>query len=284
MAVQTAVAEPTSVEGALIRGSWKPDIDSAKAEGAIASGRLLAYGTDPERQVAEMAALPAADVDAIMTATNLVAAVADDTFLYADFDGAIGGDRISPCRIPTITFDASTDWDIAAGITVTWVGVTADGSIVSQSVNKATGTGAVTLSGNIPLASVISIFVSAGSAATGGAATAGVSNDRVELALDDYPGLSVYSAPREESTAARNIADGDDVDILIRGRLMCVPEHAVSVGDHVYVRVLEAGADLRGQLAGMDGAGTPATYARLAGARWKTAAAADGYAIVEIGV
>ncbi len=283
MAIQTVVGDPTSIEGARIRGPWPELIDSFVAEGDMASGRLCARGTDPATQIAEMAALPAADVDAIATATVLVAAVTDATFYFGDFDGVIAGDRISPCRIPTITFDASTDWDVAAGLVVTWVGINADGVICSQSVTKATGGGAETLSGDIPLASVISIFIAAGSAATGGAATAGVSNDRVELSQLDYPGLSMYRAPREVNTAARNIADEEAVDIMTTGRMMCVPEHAVSDGDHVYVRVLEAGADLRGQLTGMDGAGTPATYARLAGAHWRTAAAADGLAIVEIG-
>jgi hypothetical protein len=64
--------------------------------------------------------------------------------------------------------------------------------------------------------------------------------------------------------------------------MIAVPEHAVSPGDDVYVRVLTAGADIVGQLTGMDGATTPGIYAKLLGAKWRTAAAADGLAVVEL--
>lgn len=277
--VQTAVADPTSVEGALIRGPYPEEIISRVCEGALQAGRLVKFGTDPSQQVLEPPALPAADVDAI--AATVASATSAQSLTGAALDGVIGFDRIAPCRTPTVVFDADAGWDIAAGVDVTWYGYDALGAQVQATVNKATGTGAVTLTAPLAFAAIVEVTISAGGAATG-SATLGLSNDKVEISPADYPGLAVYRPIKEPNTTARNFAQYEDVDILMRGRMMCVPEHAVSQGDQVYVRVLESGSDLRGQLTGQDGSATPATYAKLAGAKWVSAAAADGYAIVEL--
>jgi hypothetical protein len=69
--VQTAVADPT-----LREGQWSADFPasfiSRVAEGALSVGRLVGWGTHPERQVLEPAAVPGADADAIMTAAATV--------------------------------------------------------------------------------------------------------------------------------------------------------------------------------------------------------------------
>ena len=70
--------------------------------------------------------------------------------------------------------------------------------------------------------------------------------------------------------------------MLVKGRIFSVPEHAVTVGDDVYVRVAASGSDLRGQLTGQDGADTPATYARVTHMRWASSGAADTVQIVEV--
>jgi len=282
MTVQAAVADPVLIEGMLRKGPYPHDIISRVCEGDLAAGRLLVWGTDPATQVAEMAALPAADVDAIATAAVVIAAAAAQTIAAGDFDGAIGADRISPARVPSISFDASTDWDIAAGITVTWYGRDAGGANCSCSVNKATGSGALALYGDVPMSAIDHVDISAGSAATGGAATLGVANDRVELSPNEYPGVALYRGIKEPNTAVRNYADEEAVDLLVKGDFVAIPEHAVSAGDDVYVRVLAAGTDLRGQFTGMDGAMTPASYARLIGAKWRSPAAADGLAIIRL--
>lgn len=281
--VQAAVADPTSIEGALIKGPWAEEIISRTCETDLAAGRLLKRGTDPETQVREMPVLPTADVDSIATAAVVLAAVTAQEITSGNFDGVIGADKIAPCMTLSINFDASTDWDIAAGINVVFYGHDALGAeIMDNTINKPTGSGAVAYHTQQAFASVYMVTISAGSAATGGAATIGTTVDKVECSPADFPGLSIYRPIKEPNTALRNFAQYEAVDVLMRGRLMCVPEHAVSYGDQVYVRYLEAGNDLRGQLTGQDGAATPATYAKLAGAKWVSAAAADGYAIVEL--
>ncbi len=283
MVVQAAVADPTSVEGALIRGPWAEEIISRACEGALAAGRLVEYGTDPAQQVQEMAALPAVDADAIcLTASNFNSAAAAQTLNAGQLDGAIGRDRIAPCRTITCFFDADAGWDTPTGqCRIDIYGHDAAGAEIWDTVVKVNGSGSVTLTTAKAFASVYRIDIEECNAGTG-TGTVGVSNLRVELSPADYPGLSIYRAAREPGTALRNFTDNAALDILMRGRLMCVPEHAVAQGDQVYVRVLAAGNDLRGQLTGQDGADTPATYAKLAGAKWVSAAAADGFARVEL--
>ena len=88
---------------------------------------------------------------------------------------------------------------------------------------------------------------------------------------------------KEPNTATHEIAQYDSVDVLREGVVAVKVEHAVSVGDGAWVRILAAGADLRGQFIGQDGADTPTTYARFAGARYMSVAIADDMAELKIG-
>ena len=282
MVVQAAVADPTAVEGALTDG-FPHEIISRTTEGALQAGRLLVWGTNRAQQASEIAALPAADVDAIATAAVFLSnALTATTILPAAFDGVINRDRIGPCRTLSFNFDADVGWDTPSGeCRVDVYGIDAMGSEIKDTVSKANGSGAVALTTRLAFASVTQIDIEATNANTG-AGTVGVTNDRVELSQRDYPGLACYRAGKEPNTAARNFADNEAVSILVRGKMYGVPEHAVTDGDDVYVRVLEVGADLRGQLTGMDGVDTPATYAKLAGAKWRHASLADAFSIVEL--
>jgi len=122
----------------------------------------------------------------------------------------------------------------------------------------------------------------AGGTATFGTATIGASTP-VALSLKDFPGVSCYHAITDPATSARELEQYDEVNVLSSGVIAVVVEHAVSVGDPAYVRMVAAGADLRGQFTGSDGADTPATYARLAGASFISAASADGLAKLRLG-
>ena len=281
--VQIAVADPTARKGQLVQGPWPLDLRSSMCEGALAAGNLVDYGTDPLQQVREIPALPAVDVDAIATAAVIASAVTAQTITSGTFDGVVGADRISPCRTVSVNWSASADWDTPSGeCRVDIYGYGNDGNKVKDSVARPnSGALAVARSTRIAFSSIVSVDIEACNG-VGGTATIGLSNDRVALSLRDYPGVAVYEMIKEPNTAAREYADNEQVEVLHRGVIATIPEHAVSVGDDVYVRVLEAGADLRGQFTGQDGAATPGTYAHLAGARWTSAAAADGMAHLEL--
>lgn len=283
MVVQAAVVDPTAVEGAIANGNWPMEIDSRICEGALQAGRLLVWGTNRAEQIAEMAALPAAAPAAICTAAVFVSnALTASTVLAGAFDGATGRDRIAPCRTVTVTFDADAGWDSPAGATLVDIyGYDAFGAEIWDSIQKENGSGAGTYTTRQAFSMVKHIDISATNANTG-TGTVGLSNDFVELSQRDYPGVALYRAGKQPNTAARNFADGESASILRRGRFIAVPEHAVTDGDDVYVRVLAAGADLRGQFTGQDGADTPATYAKLAGAKWRLAALADAFSIIEL--
>lgn len=281
--VQTVVADPTAVEGMRIRGPWPEEIISRICEGDLAAGRLVMFGTDPEQQVIELPALPAADDDAIVTDAVFVSSATVQTIDASSFDGVIGLDRITPARSIGVHFDAHANWSVASvGVRVTLFGHDATGAAISETVTRLGAAGALDYYTTQAFASLTGYTVSSCGGASG-TGTIGVANDRVELSRSDYPGLAVYKANKEPHTSARNFAQYDEIGIMTDGRLMCVPEHAVSNGDQVYVRVFEDGTDLRGQLTGQDGAADPTTYAKLAGAHWTMAAVADGFASVEIG-
>src|SRR5210317_1870829 len=106
--VQTAIADPVLREGMVHQGFWINRRISRLVEGAngMSFGRLCEWGTDPTQQVQEPAATPIADVDAIGTAAIFASAAAAQSIFATTFNGAVGRDRIAPCRCLTITFDA----------------------------------------------------------------------------------------------------------------------------------------------------------------------------------
>jgi hypothetical protein len=279
---QTTYVDPVLRQGQLYDDSAH-QIDSWIAEGDIRCGLLVARGTEPERQAAPLPVLPVADVDAIKTTFNSAAAA--QTFAgAADLDGAIGIDSITPARSVTVSFDASADWNSPSlpGIRITVYGHDADGNTNFNIIFHQNGIGAETVATAQAFSKVTRIDFEE-SVGAGGTATIGVSNDVVELGRLDYPGIALYDPLREPNTAVAEIDDEEQFNVLRNGRIVCVPEHAVSPGDDVYVRILLAGADVRGQLTGQDGAGTPGTYAHLTSAHWITTTAADGLGAIELG-
>lgn len=280
--VQTAIADTIHRPGQVIRGPWTETILSRVAGGNLMSGRLVKWGTDPELQAIELPALPAADVDAIATAAVIASAITAQSIGANLFDGVIGRDRITPCRTISVNFDASADWDTPAGeCRVDIYGHDASGAAIHDQVARPNvGALAHAASTRLAFADVYRIDIEACNGA-GGTATVGVSNDLVELSLADY-GVALFEAIKEPVSALYDFEQYDAVNVCSKGVVDVQVEHAVSVGDAVFVRVLAAGLDYRGQFTGQDGADTPATYARLAGARFMSAAAIDGYAHLEL--
>ena len=283
--VQAAVADPSLRRGQLMSTPAESRVISRFAEGALADGNLVGFGTDAETQCLEIAALPAADGDAIMTAAALGSAVAAQSLDAANFDGATNRDRIAPAQAVTVTFDAANlvDWDTASGeCRIDIYGVDALGADIKDTIARPNGAAFATVfATELAFASVYHVDVEACNAAAG-TAVMGLNSSRTGLSAKDFPGVALYESMKEPNTAARLYADEEAVSILIEGRVAVIVEHAVSVGDDAYVRVLAAGADLTGQWTGQDGADTPATYARFPGAKFTTAAAADAVAVLEL--
>lgn len=265
-----------------MEGYWTNELRSAACEGELAAGNVVSYGTDPETQVSELAALPSADADAIMTASVLKSVTTAHTYAASVFDGAIGRDRISPARTISITFDANAGWDTGGDdLLIDIYGVDARGAEIKDTIAKATGSGAGTWKTAKAFAAVTRVDVGASGAATG-TATMGVANDLVELGRGDVAGIAAYAPVKEPNSSTREFADEDEVSVLARGHIASVPEHDVSLGDDVYVRIAAAGTDLRGQLTGQDGADDPAHYARLVFARWASSGTHDTVQKVEL--
>ncbi len=287
--VQTAISDPSLREGQIIDGWWTSHRVSKRVEGSdgMSFGRMVEHGTDPAKQVQEPAATPAADDDAIMTAAVLTSDNSAQSIWAAAFDGAIGRDRIAPCRCLTISFDGSADWDTPSGeCRVDAYYYDADGGKVVDTIAKPNGSGAGVYTFGIPASMVEHVDVEAcnggGGTATMGVATIGATSP-VALALEDYPGVSIYRPITEPASDARELAEYDEVGVLTSGVIGVKVEHEVSAGDPAYVRMVAAGTDLRGQFTGSDGADEPNVYAKLARARFESAASAGEIARLRIG-
>jgi hypothetical protein len=88
----------------------------------------------------------------------------------------------------------------------------------------------------------------------------------------------MYDPATEPASATEDVADEQDVNVLVKGTILVTVEAAVVAGDGAWVRVTESGSDLRGQFRGSYATG----FARLEGASFKTSAAQDGLAVLEL--
>ena len=114
----------------------------------------------------------------------------------------------------------------------------------------------------------------------GGAITAGTAGgtDEVTLSRKDFPGVVMYDPATEPASDTEDVADEQDVNVLVKGTIMVTVEAAVTKGDGCWVRTVLDGSDVRGQFRGS----YHADFARLAGASFKTSAAQDGLAVLEL--
>lgn len=264
-----------------IADAYPSHVDAYVVEGSsdLKVGLLVDQGTN-DRQCTPMAALPAVDADGIKLAFASVVAAQD--YDSTDLDGAIGQGRIIPARSITFTADAHADWGVGA-LGGTWIKV--DGEDAAGNPQQESmflpANGGVTLTTDGAFSRVTSVHVGANDG-TGGSGTVGVSNTVVEVGKATNPGVVVYDPMSEPNSVTAEYTQYESVNMLRSGRFLAVPEHAVVEGESVFVRVLLAGADVRGQFTGDTGAVTPGTYAKVLGARWREAAAADGLAMIEI--
>jgi len=249
------------------------DIHSKVAEGgAMTFGLICEAGTACD-QVKPVAALPAADTDSIATA--LASAATAQTFELTDLDGVIGDGPIPLAQRLAFVWNNHADW-IAGWLKV--VGEGPGGVHQVELVPVPVGGNTTTYSASV-FKRVDRMYLDAMGGVNG---TLDVGTDPTECILDpeQYPGVVLYEVGREPYAAATEVAQYTPVSILKRGRVWMQVEAAVTKGDPVFVRMLAAGADLRGQVRG-----TPAAnFFIYHNARFVTTqSAADGLALVEFG-
>ncbi len=271
----TNASPATLKEGQLVNRPYRAP-DSRRAEGAIRAGLVVEPGTDAREQVKALAALPGADDDSI--ALHLASAAAPTWYAGADIDGAIGKGKIFPASVVTITCDASGDWDPT---TAKVVGLDADGEEIEDTIAIATST---TGYSSRCFSQVLRVFFPTQTGA-GGVAKVGTDPTYGMAVSPKDVGIAIYDRAYEQgSTAAVTYADKARIAVLHAGQIAAVTEDAVVVGDKVGVRMVLAGADVRGQLSKMPSQlPGSCTFALLTGARWKRAAAGDATSVVEIG-
>lgn len=264
-------------EGQLvIPGGKKPK--SRIAEGAIRAGLLVARGTS-EQQVKPLAAVPTADPDAIITA--LATAVAEQDLAGTDLDGAIGAGKIDPPRPVSITFSNHANYDATTGYLY---GYGPSGQFQFETFAIPDG-GNATVYSRLCYSQVTRVIIAA-QAGTGGSTTVGLAAARGPMALppEDY-GVAIYDPMLEPSdTSTVTFDDEEPLSVAYDGVVGVIVEDAVAIGDLVGVRVVLDGTDVRGQFTKMPSeAVATAEFALLIGARFITAADADGVALVELG-
>ena len=279
MSLWTDYTENESTEGQLMTKDSK--CHSKIAEGAIKNGCLVIQGTS-EQQVAHPAANPTADADAIAVDVPAATSVTIlDT--AAELDGTVGLSKFSPSRKVTLTFDASPDWDVAAGLPIMVFGFSPSGKQINEKLTKYTGGGAETLTTIQYFSQVLVVELGAASAATGGLLDIGLSASQAYGSLDGI-GISVYDRGTEPaSTTGYDYEDEWTLPVCVNGIVACTVDAtaavAVSIGDPVYVRVVASGSEIRGQFTGRI---TSANFSKVEGMKWVSDTAAGSLGKIQV--
>lgn len=272
-----------------IEGTPK-DVIVRYAQTAIRAGLLVQRGTAAD-QAAPLGALPVADADAILVGP-FAPVVAGQLLIDVAgapggvLDGANGPARVAPPRTMSATFSNHVNWGIAAlgGTWCYFLGML-HGRLLREDFFLPAG-GNVTISSEQAFDVPVALYIGACDGAGGGTGTWGWSADRFVLHNGEY-GIAAYDLASEPSATATVTYDAtEEVQIVLDGVVAVTNEAtnnaAAAVGDPVMVRVVAAGADVRGQFA-------PATsplngnFALLEGAEWLDATAAGSIGRIKIG-
>ena len=269
-------APPLGLPGQRADCGLEHRVESFLAEGVLQFGLLVQAGTDPDRQVVPMAALPAADVDSLV-ATAVNTAASEVVISGTDLDGAIGTGAIVPAQRITVALSSHADFDLTTGELHY---EDAEGHPRIEELAIPDG-GNVTLTSLLPARRLDKIVIPTQSGA-GGEVTAGTAGGTDEIALSrkDFPGVVFYEPGMEPASSTEDVADEQPVNVMVAGTIWVTVEAAVVKGDGAWVRVTESGGDLRGQFRGSYASG----FARLEGAQFLTSqSSADGVAILKLG-
>lgn len=258
----------------MIAEQTNPQVILSKiAEGDIRVGLLLETGTNAN-QISPLAVLPAADAVSVVL-TPIASAAAAQEVGPAAFDGVAYGDGlIGLAQRLRFTFNASADW-VASVMQVRGEG--AGGAEYVEDILIPAGGGAVVdTQGVFSLVQTIAIPAQGGVAGTltvGTAPTAYVPDPRAYIGVGVYDRMAYPSA-----TATVTVDDEQPVAVMTKGRIWVRTEDTVVAGAPAYVRMVTAGAAVRGQWRGSPAA----NFARYPGAHFVTATS-GGLAVLELG-
>jgi len=248
--------------------------ENATAEGALPVGKLLQKGTT-DGEAKPIAALPAADDDSVANAGDIASAASAQRLFGDSFTGATyAAGKIVPAQRLMFTLNNHADWD-ATIMKVKYL--TAGGDIVIEDVPiPDSGNTILYTEGNASM--LLELYIPAQSG-TNGTMLVGTDPTTYALSRDSYPGIASNPGFREPYAAATPIADNQTFNLIRKGKIWVVVEAAVVKGAPAYVRMVESGADVRGQFRGS----YAANFALYPNARFLTTqATADGLALLEL--
>lgn len=273
MAYQTTFGtDPAIAYAGMPADSTPRQIESFIAEGAPVVGNLMVRGTDPARQAKPMTSLTAA-ATAILASGGASASTAQ-TISGAALNGSVGTGLITPAQQVTMTLSSHANWDATTAV---FTYENAVGEVVSENV-------AIPDAGNTTISTIgaarrlIQVYIPAQSG-TAGTFTLGTIPTAPVITHRNHVGVAMYDASRDPYTTGNAYTAGDPMNVISKGRVYVIVEDAVAAGDPVYVRTTTASSDVAGQFGGE----RAANFGLLLGARYVTAAAQDGLAIVELG-
>lgn len=189
----------------------------------------------------------AADVDAICTGAIGVSAAAAQTIGRAVFDGILAQQATYPAKRITVTFNNHADWD--ATNMVVW-GEDETGAPVVDVLAIPNG-GNATVTSVRRFAIVNAFFVPVQTGANG-TFTMGYEADTLNEpmwgVLFEPDGVAVYDPSVEQATTPAGYPINWMASALIEGEIDMTSEEATIAETQVYVRLIAAGAEVRGRV------------------------------------
>jgi hypothetical protein len=220
---------------------------SAVASGSVRVGfgaQILTEATGMRPALVGEIAAPAVDVDSVIATIASAASAQSVTSLDGAGVGGAGA-LMSPARKLALVLNSHADWDAT---TATVYGYDAHG-LQCQATFTIPNSGNATVAQNedVFFSRVLSLSIPAQSG-TNGTATLGVTAD-IGLFAQGSLLLPAYDASREPYTSSNQYSDEDPMSVLKKGT-MWVALVAGTAGQQVFVRMVESGANYRGQLRG----------------------------------
>lgn len=248
--------------------------DSGIAEAAVGVGLAVVRGTTG-RQVTSVSAV--ATLATSILATGGVSSASAQTITGATLNGSIGTGRIVPAQQITIALSNHANWSASV---MQVRGEDADGNAIVEDVTiPASGNATITTIAAFGKVTALYFPVQGGASGT---YTAGTIATKAEFSRRDLLGIAERQSANMPYAVA-TYADGeysigDDVPVVTKGRIWAITEGTTLRGDPVYVRIVVSGGDTVGQFSSVASSG----FALVRGARFNTAAAADGVAQIQL--
>lgn len=270
MSVQTTYPAglTAALAGMITRAGHR--VQSRVAYAATVAGTVCLRRSDTEASQIAATDEPTVDVDAFVASGGASAATAQ-TVSGAALNGVLGDDAFFPPRNVTLTFNSHADWDTTTAVVT---GADHRGNLIQEQLLIPNG-GNATVTGKLHFSRIDSIYLPAQSG-TGGTFTAGIG---VSLGPIDArcAGVAVYDATKTTGTYSQYA----DLPCLKEGEVAMVSETTATQGDHVYVRFVATGDEVRGQIRNAPDGND---CALLEGARYAETLAAAGTVKVRVDI